>query len=1137
MDLQYKYYSTQRPIGIGTYSRKNNTSINNYDTKKFIDEIGREAWGELLYSSPLKESELEEYELVQSEEQKEFIDDINSIQENIKQLNNDLQSANDGAEIEQINNIINAMNDTIDEMKKDRIKKLENDSVTFYVDECMEFPSMGASWQNIDTIENAIKIYEQLPDETVNMGHGIGMIFNSNRKELEDYTNGKLSLYDNGDIGRILQYCPSQITENETIKNAIKVLESHFNKEPKEKINVSVESTADIDFEEKFHANMKNTNGIGREDYYRVVTINRKGLIEPYNDMVFDTQDEAKEFIANNHILKEIKYDDMIKKSRELYDERKNYEYINGIEKTEDTHREENSTKENNKLSVKEETIEKLKNGIKETIDSDKFADWCKKQGKLYMNNYSFSNAMLTYIQKPDASYVMGYEAWKTVGRQVNKGAKGIKILAPVLVKEYSKGGLLASIKKSCTKQIKEDSKLEYGSFTLGHTKLSFNMYKNGLFDVKINDDVKMAHITSDELRKFLNQYVIGKVPAYYNAVTVFDIKDTNTKSKYLWVKDGFKKEELVEENGKPIINKKGQYKIINSEERKAKFNVNIDMTIKEADENKMNILYDTLKTISKNNGIPVDEKSNRKDENLLSGALGYYRRPSENYPKGNIVISSELSITNKVSVLFHEMAHSQMHRNLDLLKKEMAEMNDKDVKITRQLKETQAEAVAYMTASNFGIETAHKSFEYIANWSNGRELQELEQSLNYIYKKSKELMKDIEKELDSRGLNLQMEAKENQVLSNEDKKNMIKEFKSYVLNENRENQEVQKNALEDYKFIISDEDTQKSIIKEQIVLTQKIDEKIKNLDNNIDKFENSNSSKLEIELRNKIQSQINQIDLLKKRIDELSEERINLVVEKKDNEKTDMKTLYVNYPIEAINKLKETYKEIADIDDIQTKFLASSKFISSYYGKFLGIDNEKFVNLASNHLKNFQEVMSKNKTVVEVSLCEQWGDTPIFKEGTLAHPKVANKIVQEAEKQVQGFKKKAEANNEYYPYTKCNLSIYSITDKNKLSVLNTRIDIGDSEQKNIVEHLEQICKGKEKQKLLENFTKSTRERGKTIMIEPIQKENDNIENKENESIESLSMENWKSDIKDYKNHCEENSEIEKYSAVGKERE
>ena len=47
-------------------------------------------------------------------------------------------------------------------------------------------------------------------------------------------------------------------------------------------------------------------------------------------------------------------------------------------------------------------------------------------------HNYSFNNTLLIAMQKPDASLVAGFSAWKNnFGRNVMKGQKGIKIIAP----------------------------------------------------------------------------------------------------------------------------------------------------------------------------------------------------------------------------------------------------------------------------------------------------------------------------------------------------------------------------------------------------------------------------------------------------------------------------------------------------------------------------------------------------------------------------------------------------------------------------------------------------------------------------------------------------------------------------------
>jgi antirestriction protein ArdC len=43
---------------------------------------------------------------------------------------------------------------------------------------------------------------------------------------------------------------------------------------------------------------------------------------------------------------------------------------------------------------------------------------------------------MLIAMQRPDATQVAGYRTWQSLGRQVRRGEKGIRILAPMIVKD-----------------------------------------------------------------------------------------------------------------------------------------------------------------------------------------------------------------------------------------------------------------------------------------------------------------------------------------------------------------------------------------------------------------------------------------------------------------------------------------------------------------------------------------------------------------------------------------------------------------------------------------------------------------------------------------------------------------------------
>lgn len=73
--------------------------------------------------------------------------------------------------------------------------------------------------------------------------------------------------------------------------------------------------------------------------------------------------------------------------------------------------------------------VNKIEEGVKEFMTSNKFKDYLNVMSKFH--KYSFSNSLLIAFQRPDSTVVAGYTTWKKIGRQVNKGAKSIKILAP----------------------------------------------------------------------------------------------------------------------------------------------------------------------------------------------------------------------------------------------------------------------------------------------------------------------------------------------------------------------------------------------------------------------------------------------------------------------------------------------------------------------------------------------------------------------------------------------------------------------------------------------------------------------------------------------------------------------------------
>jgi len=77
--------------------------------------------------------------------------------------------------------------------------------------------------------------------------------------------------------------------------------------------------------------------------------------------------------------------------------------------------------------------FKKIDDGVKAVFESDSYKKCLRYMSKF--TNYSAGNCILIMLQKPDASLVAAFGKWKELGRTINKGEKGIAILAPMSFK------------------------------------------------------------------------------------------------------------------------------------------------------------------------------------------------------------------------------------------------------------------------------------------------------------------------------------------------------------------------------------------------------------------------------------------------------------------------------------------------------------------------------------------------------------------------------------------------------------------------------------------------------------------------------------------------------------------------------
>lgn|GEM_PF-5523237 len=281
-----------------------------------------------------------------------------------------------------------------------------------------------------------------------------------------------------------------------------------------------------------------------------------------------------------------------------------------------------------------------LEQGVADVFTSEKYMEYLKTMSKF--TRYSTNNTILISMQRPEATLVAGYEAWKkNFNRQVKKGEKGIKIFAPV-------------------------------------------PYKSTIERDKIDPNTRQ--VVLDRNGEAVKEQVEVRRAAF-RAITVFDVSQTT---------------------GDPLPL--------------------LSPTLLRDDvadfENVLAVLIQTAK-------IPV------RFEDIPGEAFGYYDRTNK-----RIVVRDGLAQAQTVKTLIHEIAHSRLHA-ID----ENAPDSDKHLP-DQNTREVQAESVAFVVASHYGLDTGEYSFTYIAGWSSGREAEELKESLQTIRETANDLINEIDERL-----------------------------------------------------------------------------------------------------------------------------------------------------------------------------------------------------------------------------------------------------------------------------------------------------------------------------------------------------------------------------------------------------
>lgn len=78
--------------------------------------------------------------------------------------------------------------------------------------------------------------------------------------------------------------------------------------------------------------------------------------------------------------------------------------------------------------TLKEDIMKRLEEGIRPLFETERYKEYLKTAAKFH--SYSFNNQLLIWLQCPEATRVAGFNKWKDLGRVVNKGERGLKIIA-----------------------------------------------------------------------------------------------------------------------------------------------------------------------------------------------------------------------------------------------------------------------------------------------------------------------------------------------------------------------------------------------------------------------------------------------------------------------------------------------------------------------------------------------------------------------------------------------------------------------------------------------------------------------------------------------------------------------------------
>ena len=342
------------------------------------------------------------------------------------------------------------------------------------------------------------------------------------------------------------------------------------------------------------------------------------------------------------------------------------------------------------------EITDKLEQGIKELFESERFKEYLRTMSKFY--HYSFSNTLLIAMQKPEATYVAGYTSWqRNFDRQVMKGEKGIKILAPAPYKAKEE----REKSDPSTQKPVLDADGNPVTETVEVMRPAFKVVS--VFDISQTDGKELPDIIVDELSGSVENYT-----AFFEALK----QESPVPISFEDIPGGAKGYFSPVENR--IAIQEGMSEI---------------QTIKTAIHE---IAHAKLHSIDRPEPEPtwkivmVSEGGTKRD--FFSGFASEAEANAAAEHEG-----------------WRFVDENRFEWRLEVEEDTSAVQ---DMRKDRHTKEVEAESVAYTVCQRYGIETSDYSFGYIAGWSSGKETKELKGSLETIRKTAAEMIDSVDAKL-----------------------------------------------------------------------------------------------------------------------------------------------------------------------------------------------------------------------------------------------------------------------------------------------------------------------------------------------------------------------------------------------------